>query len=59
METEQIEGHCIITDKNKFALEYEPKYICDVEIPAGSTVRYGIANKIIINWGTAAELNMI
>ena len=50
MEAEQIEGLTPSQIKNKFALEYEPKYICDVEIPAGSTVRYGIANKII-NWG--------
>ena len=47
MEAEQIEGLTPSQIKNKFALEYEPKYICDVEIPAGSTVRYGIANKII------------
>ena len=50
MEAEQIEGLTPSQIKNKFALEYEPKYICNVEIPAGSTVRYGIANKII-NWG--------
>ena len=50
MEAEQIEGLTPSTDKKQICLEYEPKYICDVEIPAGSTVRYGIANKII-NWG--------
>lgn len=33
MEAEQIEGLTPSQIKNKFALEYEPKYICDVEIP--------------------------
>lgn len=55
MEAEQIESLTPSQIKNKFALEYEPKYICDVEIPAGSTVRYGITNKIV-NWGNGGGI---
>ena len=32
--------------QRKFALPYKPTYICDVEIPAGTNLRRGIANAL-------------
>ena len=36
--------------KNRFALQNVPKYICDVKLPKGSRIRFGIANGIS-EWG--------
>jgi hypothetical protein len=36
--------------KNRFALQNVPKYICDVKLPKGSRIRFGIANGIT-EWG--------
>lgn len=55
METEQIEGLTPKQIKDKFALQYEPKYVCDVEIPAGNEIRYGIANGIR-GWGNGGGI---
>ncbi len=36
--------------KNRFALQNVPKYICDVKLPKGSRIKFGIANGIS-EWG--------
>ena len=41
--------------KNRFALQNVPKYICDVELPAGTEVRFGIANEVP-EWGLGGRL---
>ena len=32
--------------QNKYALPFEPKYICDVKVKKGSTIRVGVANAL-------------
>ena len=55
MEYEEIQGLSPKEIKDKFALPYEPTHICDVKIPAGTEVRFGIANEVL-EWGGGGGL---
>ena len=46
MNYEEIQGLSSKQIKDKFALPYESTHICDVELPAGTEVRFGIANEV-------------
>lgn len=50
MEKESIEGLTPKQIQDKFALPAEPKYICDVELPAGTQLRKGITGPVD-GWG--------
>ncbi len=50
MEEKDIVGLTPSEIQNKYALPNTPKYICDVELEAGTHVRKGIANQID-GWG--------
>ena len=50
MEAKDIEGLTPKQIQQKYALPSEPKYVCDVEVPKGTTVRKGTANKVK-GWG--------
>ena len=50
MKAEDVTGLTAEQIKNKYALSFKPNYICDVEIPNGSTLRCGITNPLE-NWG--------
>jgi len=41
--------------QNKYALPSTSKYICDVEIPAGTNMRTGVANGVP-DWGTGGGI---
>jgi hypothetical protein len=43
MKAEEIQGLTPQQIQNKFALPEVPKYVCDVNIPSGTTIRCGIA----------------
>ena len=55
MNYEEIQGLSSKQIKDKFALPYEPTHICDVELPAGTEVRFGIANEVP-EWGLGGGL---
>lgn len=55
MNYEEIQGLSSQQIKDKFALPYEPTHICDVELPAGTEVRFGIANEVP-EWGLGGGL---
>ena len=55
MKAEDIAGLTAEQIKDKFALEHLPKYICDVEIPAGTTIRMGYSWEIE-GWGNGGGL---
>ena len=46
MNADDIVGLSAKEIQEKFALPFEPKYICDVEIPEGSMLRVGTANAL-------------
>ena len=52
---EEIQGLSSKQIKDKFALPYEPTHICDVELPAGTEVRFGIADEVP-EWGLRGGL---
>lgn len=55
MNYEEIQGLSSKQIKDKFALPYEPTHICDVELPAGTEVRFGIADEVP-EWGLRGGL---
>ncbi len=55
MRAEDIKGLSPIEIQDKFALPNTPKYICDVELEAGTHMRIGIANSLQ-NWGTGGGI---
>ena len=55
MNYEEIQGLSSKQIKDKFALPYESTHICDVELPAGTEVRFGIANEVP-EWGLGGGL---
>ena len=55
MEKESIEGLTPKQIQDKFALQAEPKYICDVEIPAETHLRKGITNTVE-GWGNGGGI---
>ncbi len=50
MEKSEIKGLTPKQIQEKFALPNEPKYICDVEVEAGTHLRRGVANEVE-DWG--------
>ena len=50
MKRDEIEGLTPFQIKDKFALKYLPDHIVDVKVPAGTEIRFGIANEIS-GWG--------
>ena len=55
MKAEDVTGLTAEQIKNKYALSFKPNYICDVEIPNGSTLRCGITNPLE-NWGDGGSV---
>ena len=55
MRAEEIKGLSPIEIQDKFALPNTPKYICDVELEAGTHMRIGIANSLP-DWGTGGGI---
>lgn len=51
MNAEDLSGLTPQQIKDKYALEFIPKYICDVELSAGNVIRGGVAGPIP-NWGS-------
>lgn len=51
MKAEDIEGLTPLEIQNKFALPNTPKYVCDVELDAGTHIRVGEVNPLD-GWGT-------
>lgn len=50
MDYNEVKGLSPIEIKDRFALQNVPIFICDVELPKGSKIRFGIANGIP-QWG--------
>ena len=50
MKAEDIEGLTPLEIQNKYALLNTPKYVCDVELEAGTHIRVGEVNPID-SWG--------
>ena len=51
MKAEDIEGLTPLEIQNKFALPNTPKYVCDVELEAGTHIRVGEVNPLE-GWGS-------
>ena len=51
MKAEDIEGLTPLEIQNKFALPNTPKYVCDVELEAGTHIRVGEVNPLD-GWGS-------
>lgn len=51
MKAEDIKGLTPLEIQNKFALPNTPKYVCDVELDAGTHIRVGEVNPLD-GWGT-------
>ena len=51
MKAEDIEGLTPLEIQNKFALPNTPKYVCDVELEAGTHIREGEVNPLE-GWGS-------
>ena len=50
MKAEDVKGLTPKQIQQKYALPREPKYMCDVELPKGTKVRTGTANRVK-KWG--------
>lgn len=55
MKAEDLQGLTPLQIKDKYALDFVPKYICDFEIPAGTVIRGGKAGAIS-NWGSGGGI---
>ena len=55
MKYDEIAGLSPAEIQNKFALPQTPVYICDVNIPAGTQLRFGVANSVP-GWGTGSGI---
>ena len=55
MNREDIEGLTPIEIRDKYALPSIPKYVCDVELKAGTRIRMGIVNPIE-GWGSGGAI---
>ncbi|MCA6220359.1 hypothetical protein [Photorhabdus antumapuensis] len=59
MRTEDIKGLNSKQIQEKFALPYEPKYIADVEIKAGTEMRTGSANSLFGYKGGGTQFDLM
>ena len=55
MKADEIQGLTPTQIREKFALPHIPKYICDVELPAGTELRMGIVNEML-GWGSGGGI---
>jgi len=55
MKAEDIQGLTSLQIKDKYALDFVPKYICDVELSDGTIIRGGKAGGIS-NWGNGGGI---
>jgi len=59
MKAEDIAGLTPKQIQNKFALPTEPKYVVDLELPAGAKIRGGEANPLFGHSGGGVQFDMM
>lgn len=59
MKAEDIEGLTPKQIQNKYALEYEPKFVTDVVVKKGTEIRMGIANSLYGQAGCGIQFDSI